>query len=124
MPLAERAFRDLLAVRAEHPEQIAASYRDRRRRDELLRDGMLFIVAADHTARGMVRLGDDPLAMADRRSMLERLLVALEQPRVDGVLASADIMEDLVVLGALEDRVAVGTMNRGGLAGASCLFIA
>ena len=67
----------------------------------------------------MVGLGDDPLAMADRRSMLDRLLTALEHPRVDGVLASADIMEDLVLLGALEDRVAVGTMNRGGLAGAA-----
>ena len=80
---------------------------------------MLFIVAADHTARGMVGLGDDPLAMADRRSMLDRLLTALDHPRVDGVLASPDIMEDLVLLGALDDRVAVGTMNRGGLAGAA-----
>ena len=57
---------------------------------------MMFIVAADHTARGMVGLGDDPLAMADRRAMLDGLLTALEHPRVDGVLASADIMEDLV----------------------------
>ena len=80
---------------------------------------MLFIVAADHTARGMVALGGDPRAMADRRSMLDRLLTALAHPRVDGVLASADIMDDLVLLGALDDRVAVGTMNRGGLAGAS-----
>ena len=47
---------------------------------------MLFIVAADHTARAMVGLYDDPLAMADRRSMLDRLLTALEHPRVDGVL--------------------------------------
>ncbi len=78
----------------------------------------MFVVAADHTARGMVGLGDDPLAMADRRSMLDRLLTALDNPRVDGVLASVDIIEDLVVLGALEHRVAVGTMNRGGLAGA------
>ncbi len=44
--------------------------------------------------------------------------IALDNPRVDGVLASADILEDLVVLGALDDKVAVGTMNRGGLAGA------
>jgi hypothetical protein len=51
--------------------------------------------------------------------LLERLLTALGHPRVDGVLASADIAEDLVLLGALEDRVAVGTMNRGGLAGAT-----
>ena len=85
----------------------------------LTTDGMLFIVAADHTARAMVGLGDDPLAMADRRSMLDRLLTALDHPRVDGVLASADIIEDLALLGALDDKVAVGTMNRGGLAGAS-----
>jgi hypothetical protein len=56
--------------------------------------------------------------MADRRDMLHRLLIALEHPRVDGVLASAEILDDLVLLGALEDKVAVGTMNRGGLAGA------
>ena len=56
--------------------------------------------------------------MADRRRMLERLLIALANPRVDGVLASADILEDLVCLGALDGKIAVGTMNRGGLAGA------
>jgi hypothetical protein len=33
------------------------------------------------------------------------------------VLASADILEDLALLGALEGRLAIGTMNRGGLAG-------
>ena len=35
------------------------------------------------------------------------------------MLASADILDDLVLLGALDERVAVGTMNRGGLAGAA-----
>jgi hypothetical protein len=80
---------------------------------------MLFIVAADHTARGMVGLYDDPLMMANRRSMLDRLLTVLDHQRVDGVLGSTDIIDDLAVLGALHDKVAVGTMNRGGLAGAS-----
>jgi hypothetical protein len=79
---------------------------------------MLFIVAADHTARGMVGVGNDPRAMADRRSMLERLLVALDHPRVDGVLGSGDVLDDLALLGALEDKFVAGTMNRGGLAGA------
>ena len=119
MRLSDAEFGELLDVRVHEPARIAAALAGRRRRDTLTRDGMLFIVAADHTARAMVGLGDDPLAMADRRSMLDRLLTALEHPRVDGVLASADIMEDLVLLGALEDRVAVGTMNRGGLAGAT-----
>jgi hypothetical protein len=119
MPLDESSYRDLLGVRVHAPDKIAAAHAARRRRQSLTRDGMMFIIAADHTARGMVALGDDLLAMANRRVMLERLLTALEHPRVDGVLASADIMDDLVLLGALDDRVAVGTMNRGGLAGAS-----
>lgn len=112
-------YRWLLEARAFAPERIAEAYANRPRRAGLTSGGMLFIVAADHTARGMVGLGDDPRAMADRRSMLDRLLTALAHPRVDGVLASADIMDDLVLLGALDQRVAVGTMNRGGLAGAS-----
>jgi hypothetical protein len=111
-------LRELTDIRVDDPGRIGRALAARRRRTSLTRDGMMFIVAADHTARGMVGLGDDPLAMANRHSMLERLLTALEHPRVDGVLASTDIMEDLVLLGVLEDKVAVGTMNRGGLSGA------
>lgn len=119
MTLSDAQYRHLTDVRVHEPASIAKALAGRRRRDQITRDGVLFIVAADHTARGMVGLRSDPRAMADRRSMLDRLLTALAHPRVDGVLASADIMEDLVLLGALEDRVAVGTMNRGGLAGAT-----
>jgi DhnA family fructose-bisphosphate aldolase class Ia len=36
---------------------------------------------------------------------------------VDGVLGTADIIEELLLLGALDDKVVVGSMNRGGLAG-------
>jgi DhnA family fructose-bisphosphate aldolase class Ia len=36
---------------------------------------------------------------------------------VDGVLASPDIMDDLLLLGALEGKLLFGSMNRGGLAG-------
>jgi hypothetical protein len=57
--------------------------------------------------------------MADRGDLLDRLRLALSRPGVDGVLASADILEDLLLLGALEDKVVVGSMNRGGLAGAA-----
>ena len=37
---------------------------------------------------------------------------------MDGVLATADILDDLLLLGALEDKVVFSSMNRGGLAGA------
>lgn len=90
----------------------------RRTRRPLLRDGRLFFVAADHTARGMLGVGGDPSAMADRRGLLDRLLVALSHPGVDGVLGSPDVLEELALLGALDDKVVAGTTNRGGLQGA------
>jgi hypothetical protein len=34
-----------------------------------------------------------------------------------GVRGTADIVEDLLLLGALDNKVIVGSMNRGGLAG-------
>src|SRR5262245_58476487 len=118
MPLDDTQFRSLTDTRVHEPHVIATAYAERRRPGSLTRDGFMFIVAADHTARGMVGVAHDRYAMADRRTMLDRLLLALEHPRVDGVLASADIMDDLALLSALDDKVAVGTMNRGGLAGA------
>lgn len=57
--------------------------------------------------------------MAHRFELLERLCLALSRPGVDGVLATADIVDDLLLLGALEDKVVMGSLNRGGLAGAA-----
>jgi hypothetical protein len=119
MPLTDAQYQWLTDGRVFEPGRIAEAYAARVRPESLTKDGMMFVVAADHTARGMVGVAGDPHAMADRRSMLDRLLEALAHPRVTGVLASADIMDDLVVLGGLEGKVAVGTMNRGGLAGAA-----
>jgi DhnA family fructose-bisphosphate aldolase class Ia len=81
-------------------------------------DGKLFILAIDHPARGALGVGNDPMAMANRYELLERLVEALRMPGVDGVLGTPDILEDLLLLGALENKVAVGSMNRGGLRGA------
>ena len=78
----------------------------------------MLLLAADHTARGKLAIGSDPMAASDRRSLLERLLTGLADPRVDGVLGSADVLEELALLGALDGRLAIGTMNRGGIAGA------
>jgi hypothetical protein len=63
-------------------------------------------------------VGDQRLAMANRADLLQRLCAALSRPGVDGVLGTADILEDLLLLGALDGKVVVGSMNRGGLAGA------
>ncbi|HEX2143212.1 MAG TPA: aldolase [Glycomyces sp.] len=81
--------------------------------------GKCFIIAADHPARGALGTGGDPMAMADRGDLLERLQTALENPGCNGVLGTADIIEDLLLLGALDGKVVFGSMNRGGLAGAA-----
>jgi hypothetical protein len=116
--LTDQQWRDLIDARAVQPTLALDQLRSRRRRP-LLTDGRLFIVAADHTARGMLGVPGDAFALADRRRTLDALLTALAHPGVDGVLASADIMEDLAVLGALDGKLAFGTMNRGGLMGAA-----
>jgi hypothetical protein len=77
------------------------------------------LLAADHTARGMLAVGSDKLAIADRYTLLDKLVRGLAVEGVDGVMASADILEELAWLGALEEKIAIGTMNRGGVIGAS-----
>jgi len=107
----------LINSRLEDPNAAAKALKKRTRR-KLITDGRLFIVAADHTARGMLGVGDEPFAMADRRRLLDALLVALTNPQVDGVLGSADVIDELALLGALDSKLVFGTMNRGGIMGA------
>ncbi|MDE9367061.1 deoxyribose-phosphate aldolase [Luteipulveratus sp. YIM 133132] len=112
---------DVLAVneiRARHPECIEERWLTRRRRPLLGEDGRLLLVAADHPARNALGVRDRPMAMSSRSELLDRLLAALAVPGVDGVLGSPDVLDDLLLLGALEDKVAIGSMNRGGLQGA------
>jgi hypothetical protein len=113
------AIPDLVSVRARHPEAVAEAAVRRVRRPLIGDRGRLMIVAADHPARGALGVGGRPLAMADRADLLQRLCTALSRPGVDGVLATADILEDLLLLGVLENKVVMGSLNRGGLAGAS-----
>ncbi len=110
---------ELARTRALHPEAVAEAAARRRRRSLIGDSGRLMIIAADHPARGALAVGGRQLAMANRLDLLSRLCIALEHPGVDGVLATADILDDLLLLGALDDKVALGSMNRGGLAGAA-----
>ena len=107
----------LIEARLNSPNAAAKALKKRKRR-KMITDSQLFIVAADHTARGMLGVGDDQFAMADRRKLLDALMVALENPQVDGVLGSADVIDELALLGALENKLVFGTMNRGGIMGA------
>lgn len=120
---------ELIEIRVHDPQRIRALARGRPRRTELAPDGHLVLVAADHPARRVLAAGSDPWAMADRADLLERLATVLSQPGVDGLLATPDIVDELLLLNALRmeqghqdflaHKVLIGSMNRGGLAGTS-----
>ena len=116
--MSDERFRALIEARVTSPGAVAEAAQTRKPAASLLGEhGKLMMIAADHPARGALRAGPDPLAMADRTELLDRLCLALSRPGVNGMLGTADILEDLLLLGALHEKVVVGSMNRGGLAG-------
>lgn len=113
------SYEDVTRIRIEDPARIARLAASRSRRTVADTDGTMMIIAADHPARGALGVGSRPTAMASRTEMLDRMREALAVPGVDGVLGTADVLEDLLLLGALEDKIVFASMNRGGLQGGS-----
>ena len=110
----------VIRTRIQRPEAVAEAAAARRRpAGPVGDDGRVMVIAADHGARGSLGVTGRPLAMADRTDLLERLVTALARPGVTGVLGTPDVVEDLLLLGALDDKAVFGSMNRGGLSGAA-----
>jgi DhnA family fructose-bisphosphate aldolase class Ia len=118
-PITPDEFSALREARAAGPTRIAEALAGRDRRPLLRGDKRLFLVAADHPGRGALGVGNNEMAMANRYELLQRLSIALNRPGVDGVLGTPDVIDDLALLGVLDDKVVVGSVNRGGLRGAS-----
>jgi hypothetical protein len=114
----------LLQARLETPEQPLELAKRRKRRKAWQRD-RLVILAVDHPARRELAAGGEPWAMSDREELLIRCAQVLMQPGVDGILATPDMMEELLLLNEwvvasggpdfLSEKVLIGSMNRGGL---------
>ena len=127
--LPSRLFDQVTEIRVLHPEVIENEARRRIRRRRLTLDGKLALVAADHAGRGVMQIRDDKLALADRYQLLARIRRLLEDENLDGLLGTGDVIEELLILSHLErrqgrasfldNRVLVGSMNRGGIAGTS-----
>ena len=115
--LTDKQYNELIQARLKSPESFKKALVNRKRRKMVGKDGRLLIVAADHTALGIISAGSEKYIIANRRLLLDRLVRSLSNPNVDGVLASADIVEELAWLGALESKLVFGTMNRGGYLG-------
>lgn len=113
----------LTDARVRRAADIRAHAQSRRRRAEIAPDGHLVVLAADHPARMVTGAHDDPLALANRQEYLGRILRVLQAGHVDGLMATPDVIEEVLAAdlllsgGLLDDRLLIGCMNRGGLAG-------
>ncbi len=119
---------DLISETRIYRAHLVEEAADRReRRSQLTREGKLVILAADHPARNVTNVGDDGVAMGDRLDYLGRILRVLATSKIDGVMGTPDIIEDLLLVdyllkenggsGLLDGKVLIGCMNRSGLAG-------
>ena len=89
-----------------------------RKPGSLAKGEKLMVIACDHPARGALAAGSDEAEMANRVELLECCVEALSRPGVNGFLGTADMVEDLTLLGALEGKMVYDSMNRVGLRGA------
>jgi DhnA family fructose-bisphosphate aldolase class Ia len=115
--------------RVERPFLASETAVARTRRSQLTTNGRLSLIAADHPARMATAAGNDALAMADRQGLLARIVRVLAHDAADGILATMDILEDLLILDALRqergapsflnEKVLLASLNRGGLAGSA-----
>ncbi len=120
----------LTDLRTGRPDAVREAMAERPRRETLTEDGRLVLLAADHPARMVISVGTDPVRMGNRADYLARIVRVLSASEVDGLMATPDVLEDVVALdrlvrrsgreGFLGTRVLVGSMNRGGLQNAEC----
>jgi len=119
----------ITAVRVDRPSIVQAEAMARRRRTTLTTNGKLSILATDHPARRVTGVGSESFLMADRLGYLGRVLRVIAASEFDGVMGPTDIIEDLFIMNYLvrqgggpsflDNKVIIGCMNRGGLAGAA-----
>ena len=80
---------------------IEKSSQRRKHRDKLTEDGKLTILACGHPARRVTKSGNEPVRMGNRHEYLARILRVATKPEFDGVMATTDIIEDLLILDQL-----------------------
>jgi len=117
----------LTDLRVAEPAAIREHAQQRLRREQLAPQGRLVILAADHPGRMVTQALGDDLAMGDRRAYLARILRVVASDFVDGLMATPDILEEVLAVDLLSVRAGrpsflagkllIGCMNRGGLAG-------
>ncbi len=123
----KKLFYQITEARVEETDAIIKHAKSRKRRSKLTKDGKLIILAADHPGRRVTALRKDPIGMGDRFEYLGRVLRVITDPEFDGVMATTDFVEDILIVdylykkktgkSFLDGKVITGCMNRGGHAG-------
>ena len=100
--LHDASWTRIVTQRVRRPTTIGLRLASRRRPDATVpADGQLVLLACNHSK--------DPRTSQtiDRRELLDRIVEALSIPDVDGVIATADLLEELTLLNVLEHRHAI-----------------
>jgi len=92
----------IVTHRVRRPESIASRLTSRRRPEAFVpSDGQLVLLRCNHQFDP--RSGEP----VERRELLDRIIEALSIPEVDGVIASADLLEELPLLNMVEHKLAL-----------------
>ena len=110
---------EISRVRAYQPGAVEEAMKRRQSAPALEAGEKMLVLACDHPARGALGAGNDPMAMASKEEVLARCAAIMDHPKVTGFLGTADMVEDLTLMGKLEGKRVWGSMNRGGIAGAA-----
>lgn len=117
-------YQQITEIRVDDPGRSLREALKRNKRDKLTKNGKLNMLAIDHPARRSNAVGVEPMRMADRRDLLARIMRVLLSKRVDGIMATMDILEELFILDSItkgtslfQDKLVMTSMNRGGLSG-------
>jgi DhnA family fructose-bisphosphate aldolase class Ia len=127
--LPDSLYSRITDIRVNDPDCAYRTAQERKRPTQLTKGGRLSILAADHPGRRATRVGGNPLRMADRRDLLARIVRILAAEAADGLLATMDLIEELLILEHLvqqsggaslvDGRVLIASLNRAGLDGVS-----
>ncbi len=120
----EEVFEEIARLRVEQPELIHKELQGRKRRPALTTDGYLTVLAADHPARYLM----SPPEMGNRLDYAGRIVRCLIESDLDGLMATADVIEDIVLANYvykhrhkgksfLDNKVLIACVNRTGLSG-------
>jgi sugar phosphate isomerase/epimerase/DhnA family fructose-bisphosphate aldolase class Ia len=119
----EDIVEEISRLRIEQPELIKEELTKRKRRKTIAPTGYLTVLAADHPARYIV----NPREMGSRLDYAGRIVRCLAETEIDGLMATADVIEDIVLAsyilkkrtgkGFLDNKILMACVNRTGLAG-------